>query len=730
MRVFRSLQHVARPRSSLGLLHSRFGSTLAAVQKTYEVPLRNAHVQPPATQPPTFRLRPYQEECVNSCLNTLTDDDSRVTRIGVSSPTGSGKTTMFCTLISRLPPPPDRPNATQSLILVGSIELARQAAAQLRILCPELTVEIEQGQKHRATGLADVTVATYQTLKQPERLEKFDPSRFKVVVVDEAHHAVAPSYLKVLSYFNSGITQTGPLSTAPDPSSSKSTSLNVPVVGFSATFSRHDGSALGRVFQSIVYHQDFLDMMKDQWLCPVTFTTVSAKIDLSGVTISTKTGDFNPTSLAHIVNTDSINKLVVRTWLDRTANRKSTLVFCVNISHVKAVTAVFREAGVDARYITGSTPVVERKELLDGFRRGEFPVLVNCAILTEGADVPNIDCVIIARPTRSRNLFAQIIGRGMRLSPNTDKTDCRIIDFVDSLNRVGGIVSAPTLFGLEPDEVVDASEEDSEPRESLKPELEVDPETVFSSPRRITSPIPDPEFVTYTDHDDPFSLVADGAGSPHLKSLSPNAWVQCGPTTWVLECLGRGFIKIERLSEDERDDSDGPQPAFEAYFAPTKAGPPGMKRTGSPFMKKRKVMTSDTLGEAIKGCDNYAVKKVVFGPMAMGLLRSAAWRRAPATEAQKKLLKTRYKGRFDEADGSDKGTLDRALLAARKAAPFDSKTLTKGEAANMINRLKHGAQAYYLRRLKTEKQAQIKAEKERRKLEGHVVRVGPLPTSF
>ncbi|KIO24812.1 hypothetical protein M407DRAFT_212090, partial [Tulasnella calospora MUT 4182] len=435
----------------------------------------------------------------------------------------------------------------------------------------------------------------------------------------------------------------------------------IPVVGFSATFSRHDGSALGRVFQSIVYHQDFLDMMKDQWLCPVTFTTVSAKIDLSGVTISTKTGDFNPTSLAHIVNTDSINKLVVRTWLDRAANRKSTLVFCVNISHVKAVTAVFREAGVDARYITGSTPVVERKELLDGFRRGDFPVLVNCAILTEGADVPNIDCVIIARPTRSRNLFAQIIGRGMRLSPNTGKTDCRIIDFVDSLNRVGGIVSAPTLFGLEPDEVVN-----------------VDPETVSSSPRPITSPVPDPEFVTYTDHDDPFSLVADGAGSPHLKSLSPNAWVQCSPTTWVLECLGRGFIKIERLSEDERDDSDGPQPAFEAYFAPTKAGPPGVKRTGSPFMKKRKVMTSDTLGEAIKGCDNYAVKKVVFGPMAMGLLRSAAWRRAPASEAQKKLLKTRYKGRFDEADGT----------------PFDSKTLTKGEAANMINRLKHGAQVW------------------------------------
>ncbi|KAG8972126.1 hypothetical protein FRC05_010294 [Tulasnella sp. 425] len=730
MRVFLSLRRVAGPRRSLTLLHSRFGSTAAAVQKTQDAPQLKVSVQPPPAPPPTFRLRPYQEECVNSCLKTLMADEGGVTRIGVSSPTGSGKTTMFCTLISRLPPPPDRPNATQSLILVGSIELARQAAAQLRLLCPDLTVEIEQGQKHRATGLADVTVATYQTLKQPERLDKFDPSRFKVVVVDEAHHAVAPSYLKVLSYFNSGITSPDALPSVSEPSSSKSLPLNVPVVGFSATFSRHDGSALGRVFQSIVYHQDFLDMMKDQWLCPVTFTTVQAKIDLSGVTVSTTTGDFNPTSLAHVVNTDSINKLVVRTWLDRAANRKSTLVFCVNISHVKAVTTAFREAGVDARYITGLTPVIERKELLDDFRGGEFPVLVNCAILTEGADVPNIDCVMIARPTRSRNLFAQIIGRGMRLSPATGKTDCRIIDFVDSLNRVGGIVSAPTLLGLEPDEIVDASEEGTlEPLESIQPEPEIEPETNASSSRRITSSVPDPKFVTYIDHDDPFSLVAEGSGSPHLKSLSPNAWIQCGPTIWILECLRKGFIKIERISQDERDDKEG-SPAFEAYFAPTIAGPPGAKRKGSPFMRKRKVLTSDTLGEAIKGCDNYAVKKVICGPMAVGLLRTAVWRRAPATEAQKKLLEIRHKRRFEEADGSNRVSLEKTLASIRKPVAFDLKTLTKGEAANMINRLKHGAQAHYLRRLKTEERAQIKAEKERRKLEGHVVRVGPLPTSL
>ena len=174
------------------------------------------------------------------------------------------------------------------------------------------------------------------------------------------------------------------------------------------------------------------------------FTTVRANIDLSKVTVNARTGEFNPTSLAHVVNTDVVNELVVRTWLDRAcecgipphieqntyqtnaADRKSTLVFCVNLAHVAKLTAAFRTAGVDARYLHAKTPAAERKALVDAFRAGQYPVLVNCgmvlsdvekpesltceaAVLTEGADVPNIDCVLVARPTRSRNVFAQMV---------------------------------------------------------------------------------------------------------------------------------------------------------------------------------------------------------------------------------------------------------------------------------------------------------------------------------
>jgi ATP-dependent helicase IRC3 len=135
-------------------------------------------------------LRPYQEACLDACANAL---KSGSTRIGVSLPTGSGKTTVFISLLSRIAPP--TPSAVRSLIIVNSIELARQAATQAKQLFPDWSVEIEQGVKHKASGTADVTVATYQTLLQEQRIAKFIPNNMKAIIIDEAHHAAAPSYV-------------------------------------------------------------------------------------------------------------------------------------------------------------------------------------------------------------------------------------------------------------------------------------------------------------------------------------------------------------------------------------------------------------------------------------------------------------------------------------------------------------------------------------------------------
>ena len=162
-------------------------------------------------------LRPYQEHCLDACTEAL---DSGSSRIGVSLPTGSGKTTVFISLLARLAPPAINLEATKSLIIVNNIELARQSAIQVARLFPSWSVEIEQGSKYKASGLADVyvystllyawcfksgfhrTVATYQTLNNEERLAKFNPRKLKAVIVDEAHHAAAPS--QVLPIFSNG----------------------------------------------------------------------------------------------------------------------------------------------------------------------------------------------------------------------------------------------------------------------------------------------------------------------------------------------------------------------------------------------------------------------------------------------------------------------------------------------------------------------------------------------
>ncbi|KAG1864258.1 P-loop containing nucleoside triphosphate hydrolase protein [Suillus subalutaceus] len=643
----------------------------------------------------TVKLRPYQESCLQACRNAL---QAGATRIGVSLPTGAGKTTVFISLLAQISPPSHSPSTSRALIIVNSIELARQAAAQAAAQFPQWRVEIEQGVKHKASGNADVTVATYQTLLQPQRLAKFHPGNLKAVIVDEAHHAAAPSYRRILAHFDPAIRS--PDATFQPPQLSRP----IPIIGFSATFSRHDGLALGSVFQQIVYHRDFLEMIKEQWLCDVRFTSVKANIDLRNVTVNSKTGDFNATSLAHIINTDTVNNLVVQAWLDRARQRRSTLVFCVNIAHIRALTKTFKDFGVDVHYLHSGTPASERHTLITAFKAGKYPVLVNCAILTEGADIPNIDCIIVARPTRSRNVFAQMIGRGMRQSPSTGKVNCRIIDFVDSTNRVAGVVSTPTLFGLDPEELIDdESVETLEARAQIAVIQDAGDEQV---PVDSRDDIPDPKYITYVDYQNPFALVDGCSGAPHITKLSTNAWVGCGEDVYILECLGKGYIRIECVSADEESPAH-----YRATFTEATMHMPSAKAFKvSPFMRKRLIMTAETLSDAIRGCDTYAAQKVLRGSLALGLLRTAKWRKTSASDSQKNFIQKRR--------------VKRALDQDTAAATLQN--ITKGEAANIITRLKHGAKAYYEKKAREAKKASQLAEKERRRKEREIVQVGPL----
>lgn len=519
--------------------------------------------------------------------------------------------------------------------------------------------------KIHASGTADITIASLQSIVSGDRLSKFDPARFKLVLVDEAHHIVAPGYLKILRHLG--------LSAKQEDSPA--------LVGVSATFSRFDGLRLGAAIDEIVYHRDYVDMIGAKWLSDVLFTTVEISADLSKVKRGAS-GDFQVPSLSKAVDNDENNDLTVRTWFAKATGRKSTLVFCVDLSHVTALTQKFRHYGVDTRFVTGDTPDVERSQLLDGFKAGEFPVLINCGVFIEGTDIPNIDCVILARPTQSRNLLVQMIGRGMRLHPG--KKNCHIIDMVSSLET--GIVSTPTLFGLDPNELVSgATMEDMQELKDRKQEEKArELEAYSSSPHAGQSNRE--RNVTFTEYDSVFDLISDTSGEKHIRSLSQNAWVQVGHDRYVL-CGPTGtFIRIERADH-----------GFEANEV--RALPAGLSK--SPFAAPRRLLRAATLADAVHGCDKYAADKF---PHAF-ISRRQRWRDGPATEGQIKFLnKLRKK--------EDQLTVDE---------------LTKGKAGDMITKLKHGAKGRFaaldVDRRRKERQNLVL---ERMNMRNEAVAVGPV----
>ncbi|EEH42268.2 double-stranded DNA-dependent ATPase [Paracoccidioides brasiliensis Pb18] len=603
-----------------------------------------------------FRLRSYQEECIQSVLSYLKKGHKR---LGVSLATGSGKTVIFTQLIDRIPPRDII--AKQTLIIVHRKELVEQAAKHCMRAYPEKTIEIEMG-NCRATGTAEITIASIRSLLSKGRIEKFDPERYKLILVDEAHHIVAPSYREVLEYF--GLDEVSEGSPA--------------LVGVSATFSRFDGLKLGTAIDHIVYHKDYIDMIGERWLADAVFTTVNSRADLSNVA-DAPNGDFQTGQLSAAVNTAVVNDITVRAWLSRASDRKSTLVFGVDIDHVKCLTDTFRRFGVDARYITSQTRKNLRTEELEAFRNQEYPVLVNCGLFTEGTDIPNIDCVLLARPTRSKNLLIQMIGRGLRLHPG--KENCHIIDMVASLNT--GVTTTPTLFGLHPDEGL--NETKMEDLDKLKDRedggMNSKPKSFGISSDKIT--------VDFTHYDSVHDLLQDTSGEKRIRSISKNAWVSVSPDRYVLNAPSGRIIII-------KDDKG-------LYSVSHVRALPQTASSKSPFSRPREIASSLELAHAVHAADTLASR--IFLPVFVALWQP--WRRKNASHAQ--------------------------IAFLNKHLPIDSQIefgeITKGDAADMITKVKHGAKGQFKkimaakRRLSREQSKESRLEELKSREE---VKVGPL----
>lgn len=451
-------------------------------------------------------------------------------------------------------------------------------------------------------------------------------------------------------------------------------------------------------------------MIEDKWLSDVIFTTVQSHADISRVKKG-PSGDFQAGDLSKVVNNDETNEITVRAWLSRAADRKSTIVFCVDLAHVSGLTATFRAHGVDAYFVTGDTPKQVRGERLDAFKAGKFPVLLNCGVFTEGTDIPNIDCVLLARPTRSRNLLVQMIGRGMRLHPG--KVNCHVIDMVASLDV--GIVTTPTLFGLDPGEMVKEADVTAMKSVQERKELEAHREqqaTQAQSVERYPLLTQRPQrSITFTDYDSVYDLIDDTSADRHIRGISPFAWVQVSENRYVLSSQNGEYLTIEtpsatsdpadcivrviytqKIPQKDRSEEEPHQPS---------------NKSKSPFMRPRQIAQSSTFSDAVHAADTFA-----SGRFALPFIRHAqAWRKLPATENQLMFL-----NKFRDMDDQ--------LTAER---------ISKGKATDLITKIKFGAKGWFGRLEAARKKAgkiQARAQELAASREREQVRVGPLASKL
>lgn len=393
-----------------------------------------------------MNLRGYQFEAVEAVEEAW---KSRRSTLLVMA-TGLGKTVTFAHIAARIP-------RGRIMVIAHREELIRQGAAKIEAVTGN-PCEIEMADE-RADGnrfqQSRVVMASKDTLHE-KRLARFNPDNFSALIIDEAHHAVSPSYRSIVNWFT------------------KNPALKV--LGVTATPDRLDEQALGKVFESCAFVYDIVDGINDGWLTPISQRLVRVdSLDYSR--LHTVAGDFNGRELAELMEYEE-NLHKVADPILKLARWKKTLVFAASVAHAERLAEILnRHRTNSARMVSGKTPKEERSRILADYRKpagalGSFQFLVNVGVFTEGFDEPTIELVAIARPTESRSLYAQMIGRGTRPLPglvdHLDTADARldsiarskkpcleVLDFEGNAGRHKLVTVADVLGGNYDDEIIE-----------------------------------------------------------------------------------------------------------------------------------------------------------------------------------------------------------------------------------------------------------------------------------
>ena len=385
-------------------------------------------------------LRRYQREAIDAFRAKLSPD---VNRLALVLATGLGKTVIFAHAArEHLDAYPDQ----RVLVLVHTDELVRQAAKKIRDIAPHLSVGIVKAAQDEVT--ADVIVASVQTLRSETRRNRI--TRVGLVIVDECHHSVAPTYRMILAHYgcmaqarkvcsacaapgDATVAEVGRRITAPrhcpDPACG-SNDRHTPALGVTATLMRGDGGPLGEIWQGVAFSRDIGYGVRQRFLIPPRGRAVEVP-DLDFSRVRTTKADFRDGDLGSAI-VDSLAPSTVADAYVQHAKDRSGIMFCPTVASAEVMAEAMNEAGIVTEVIHGQLGMDERRAILDRLESGQTQVLANCMVLTEGFDSPRVSCVVVARPTKSKGLYIQMVGRGLRVDPLLpyEDQDCLVLDVV------------------------------------------------------------------------------------------------------------------------------------------------------------------------------------------------------------------------------------------------------------------------------------------------------------
>jgi ATP-dependent helicase IRC3 len=491
-------------------------------------------------------LRPYQSAAIEAFVAARARGRRRTI---VNLPTGTGKTVFGFALARRL--------GERVCWLAHRDELLRQPLETASRVWPEASRGLVKAQSDERSR--HVVVASVQTLARSDRLERLlatVPERpFGLLVVDECHHVTSDQYRRVLEGLGA-FREDGP-----------------PTLGLTATLERADGVGLGTVFEEIVFQLGLNEAIDRGYLAP--FRGVQVELPLRpevrelveamlgkrarrpgphGVEdLAQDEDDIDMKKAERALLAAGVAEATARAVLEHASDRK-TIVFTCTIRQAQLTTAELVKLGIRAEHVSGEMPAREREAVLARLKAGETRVVCNAQVLTEGFDEPSIDCIAMAKPTRSRSVYAQSVGRGLRLYPG--KRDCLVLDMVFA--SVLGLQTAATLGHTEPTTLFTGGGGGSRERNPETSEKEEEKRVLATAAASLGE-----------------GVAMDG----RRERVEGPKWLTVTPTCWALSLWPNGVLVVDRVPLDDNPTGE----LFEAFVMPARTGASDRVSDPGPF---------------------------------------------------------------------------------------------------------------------------------------------------